>query len=269
VNSHIDECLTMRVINEEKPSVEQLPVPPANTLAAKSEHRAVLTDSDYARRLAALTEAEEIEPPLASPVRSTNNVASAPSPSPSPFSVTCPYCFQRFEACDFPAHVFVTHSNASSHALACPICSLISNTSYSVTANTNLFEHLSWAHGEFVPRNAVLRSLTAAVPKGPVAKPSPPPSLSSSPSPNRFVNSPASVIAANIAGRGGGGGADGMPNYVISTLQLSLGKECTVCLEEFTSGQMIVTLECFCMYHKTCAEAWWQRSKSCPLHKPE
>jgi len=57
--------------------------------------------------------------------------------------------------------------------------------------------------------------------------------------------------------------------YVETTLSKNLDMECTICFEPFNLGQVIVTIECMCVYHKTCANNWWKKKNSytCPLHK--
>lgn len=45
-------------------------------------------------------------------------------------------------------------------------------------------------------------------------------------------------------------------------------QECMICMEEFRKAQVILRLECLCMYHKTCIHAWWSKGRrDCPLHK--
>lgn len=42
--------------------------------------------------------------------------------------------------------------------------------------------------------------------------------------------------------------------------------ECIICFEEMAAGDMIARLPCLCIYHKTCIEQWFQKSRSCPEH---
>jgi len=44
-------------------------------------------------------------------------------------------------------------------------------------------------------------------------------------------------------------------------------KECSICLEEFTAGQTVARLSCFCIYHKACFTDWKTKGKNeCPVH---
>ncbi|KAJ3413268.1 hypothetical protein HDV05_008254 [Chytridiales sp. JEL 0842] len=43
-------------------------------------------------------------------------------------------------------------------------------------------------------------------------------------------------------------------------------KECVICFEDMRPGNVLVRMDCFCVYHKHCVEGWFQRKKSCPVH---
>jgi len=45
------------------------------------------------------------------------------------------------------------------------------------------------------------------------------------------------------------------------------GSECSICFEEFVKGAAIARMECFCVFHTTCIDAWLKRTGKCPLHK--
>eukprot|EP01137_Pigoraptor_chileana_P000079 Opistho-2@35654 len=56
--------------------------------------------------------------------------------------------------------------------------------------------------------------------------------------------------------------------YNTETLQIDLPGEieCQICLEEFTTGQVVARLGCLCMFHKRCVDGWFRKSRSCPSH---
>eukprot|EP01095_Lingulamoeba_sp_RSL-Kostka_P009979 TRINITY_DN34_c3_g1_i1.p1 TRINITY_DN34_c3_g1~~TRINITY_DN34_c3_g1_i1.p1 ORF type:complete len:279 (-),score=81.42 TRINITY_DN34_c3_g1_i1:223-1059(-) len=71
----------------------------------------------------------------------------------NPFSIACPYDRKcgRFEACDFPNHVFTVHANEETHTYRCPICDLqYFDLEFKVTKKTNLFKHLEKEHNDMI-----------------------------------------------------------------------------------------------------------------------
>uniref|UniRef100_A0A0R3RFK6 E3 ubiquitin-protein ligase ZNRF1 n=1 Tax=Elaeophora elaphi TaxID=1147741 RepID=A0A0R3RFK6_9BILA len=42
--------------------------------------------------------------------------------------------------------------------------------------------------------------------------------------------------------------------------------ECSICLEEMSSGDRIARLPCLCIYHKSCIDEWFTRKNCCPEH---
>ncbi|KAJ3173469.1 hypothetical protein HDU88_002555 [Geranomyces variabilis] len=57
--------------------------------------------------------------------------------------------------------------------------------------------------------------------------------------------------------------------YIVQTLKEPLpGCECAICFEEFLRGHRIARLNCLCLYHEHCIEAWWVRvrKRTCPVH---
>eukprot|EP00697_Spironema_sp_BW2_P014589 gnl/Spiro4/5063_TR2524_c0_g1_i2.p1 gnl/Spiro4/5063_TR2524_c0_g1~~gnl/Spiro4/5063_TR2524_c0_g1_i2.p1 ORF type:complete len:204 (-),score=15.58 gnl/Spiro4/5063_TR2524_c0_g1_i2:169-780(-) len=50
--------------------------------------------------------------------------------------------------------------------------------------------------------------------------------------------------------------ADNIPN-----------QECSICFENFLKGQVVLRLECLCVFHKNCIETWFKRKRNrvCPL----
>eukprot|EP01094_Clydonella_sp_ATCC50884_P023119 TRINITY_DN5464_c0_g1_i1.p1 TRINITY_DN5464_c0_g1~~TRINITY_DN5464_c0_g1_i1.p1 ORF type:complete len:320 (+),score=81.10 TRINITY_DN5464_c0_g1_i1:199-1158(+) len=55
---------------------------------------------------------------------------------------------------------------------------------------------------------------------------------------------------------------------VETVLKADIDKECAICFELFEKGETVSTMECFCMFHKDCAAAWFKRKerKCCPVH---
>ncbi|KAK4054812.1 hypothetical protein OIV83_000736 [Microbotryomycetes sp. JL201] len=45
-----------------------------------------------------------------------------------------------------------------------------------------------------------------------------------------------------------------------------VGKECSICFDEFEVDEKLARLACLCYFHATCIKAWLERGKSCPLH---
>ncbi|KAI1259283.1 FYVE zinc finger-domain-containing protein [Xylariaceae sp. FL1019] len=44
--------------------------------------------------------------------------------------------------------------------------------------------------------------------------------------------------------------------------------ECTICLEEFTAGEDMARLECFCRFHRSCIDSWFVGHPGrCPIHQ--
>ncbi|VDK71351.1 unnamed protein product [Onchocerca ochengi] len=42
--------------------------------------------------------------------------------------------------------------------------------------------------------------------------------------------------------------------------------ECSICLEEMSTGDRIARLPCLCIYHKNCIDEWFMRKNCCPEH---
>eukprot|EP01113_Clastostelium_recurvatum_P007714 TRINITY_DN13609_c0_g1_i1.p1 TRINITY_DN13609_c0_g1~~TRINITY_DN13609_c0_g1_i1.p1 ORF type:complete len:512 (-),score=93.50 TRINITY_DN13609_c0_g1_i1:39-1574(-) len=59
------------------------------------------------------------------------------------------------------------------------------------------------------------------------------------------------------------------PAYVEQVLQKPLvDQDCTICFEDFASGQTVFRLECMCLFHKVCIQEWFVKKPHCPLHVP-
>ena len=57
--------------------------------------------------------------------------------------------------------------------------------------------------------------------------------------------------------------------WVENTLSQDIDKECSVCFEIFKSGQIVIRTDCYCIYHKSCSQSWFDTKKMCPLHGSE
>lgn len=42
--------------------------------------------------------------------------------------------------------------------------------------------------------------------------------------------------------------------------------ECTICMEDYQVGEVLVRLDCFCKYHKHCLLNWFGHKMQCPVH---
>uniref|UniRef100_A0A6B2LJB6 RING-type E3 ubiquitin transferase n=1 Tax=Arcella intermedia TaxID=1963864 RepID=A0A6B2LJB6_9EUKA len=65
-------------------------------------------------------------------------------------------------------------------------------------------------------------------------------------------------------------GTKSNPTIIRSVLTNSPQEECSICFDEFSNGQKVVRLECLCLYHECCFDAWFSKSgKACILHNRE
>lgn len=49
-------------------------------------------------------------------------------------------------------------------------------------------------------------------------------------------------------------------------LQTARDEECVVCFEPYEAGQTISRLSCLCIFHKSCLQSWFAKSRTCPNH---
>ncbi|RKO97171.1 hypothetical protein CXG81DRAFT_3810, partial [Caulochytrium protostelioides] len=42
-------------------------------------------------------------------------------------------------------------------------------------------------------------------------------------------------------------------------------QRCSICLEDYTRGERLITLPCRHVFHKTCISMWLQSHKECPI----
>merc|ERR1712224_625184 len=43
--------------------------------------------------------------------------------------------------------------------------------------------------------------------------------------------------------------------------------KCMICFEEFNIGEEVRSLPCFHRYHRSCADEWLRRNRTCPICK--
>jgi len=153
----------------------------------------------------------------------------------------CPYpaCNITVVSYDFYAHA-QQHHTACSQQLGCPICQAESGISYSVNEKTNLLTHLKSAHADM---SDIQRALVE--------------------SRNAFLNHAAGRVELPVhVGHG----------RTIKVLDIGMeGRECPICFEEFLQGNRVAFLECFCIFHEACIEAWFEKIENeiCPVHRDE
>ncbi|OMH86276.1 Ankyrin repeat and KH domain-containing protein 1 [Zancudomyces culisetae] len=54
--------------------------------------------------------------------------------------------------------------------------------------------------------------------------------------------------------------------YTLNEDTPMLGTECSICFEDFESGNAVTRLGCFCTFHEHCIKSWFKRNPACPLH---
>ncbi|KAL5624918.1 hypothetical protein BROUX41_004978 [Berkeleyomyces rouxiae] len=60
----------------------------------------------------------------------------------------------------------------------------------------------------------------------------------------------------------------GMFPYIATEKDSIDSAECTICLEEFETGEQMARLECLCRFHLHCIRAWFQKHPGrCPVHQ--
>jgi hypothetical protein len=53
--------------------------------------------------------------------------------------------------------------------------------------------------------------------------------------------------------------------WVVDEREQSGSTPCTICLDEFSCGERVRTLPCFHSFHCVCVDAWFGKSRLCPL----
>ena len=72
----------------------------------------------------------------------------------------------------------------------------------------------------------------------------------------------------NCLENGGGGSMQGGRYLVYKLPEDSpiVGKECSICMEEFVANSTIARLPCLCYFHRGCIDSWFKRGRECPVH---
>ncbi|CDU26081.1 uncharacterized protein SPSC_06248 [Sporisorium scitamineum] len=75
----------------------------------------------------------------------------------------------------------------------------------------------------------------------------------------------------NCLENGGGGSMQGGRYLVYKLPENSpiVGKECSICMEDFVANSTIARLPCLCYFHRGCIDSWFKRGRSCPVHARE
>ncbi|TKY86131.1 hypothetical protein EX895_004956 [Sporisorium graminicola] len=75
----------------------------------------------------------------------------------------------------------------------------------------------------------------------------------------------------NCLENGGGGSMQGGRYLVYKLPENSpiVGKECSICMEDFVANGSIARLPCLCYFHRGCIDSWFKRGRSCPVHARE
>lgn len=237
LNLHIDECLSMKLLEEENtvpknaPKVEitmpvnqddlflqawqqalvqpvKKPLPKSNYVVHHDdeddeEHDWEEEEESYRSQL----NEEEVEEQLG--------------------KVPCPYhgCGAYVASEEFGKHVLQNHKGGYQKHL-CPLCAAA--TGYSVHKGTNLYRHVQEFHAFFM--NTVPQVTTNKPQVKPQAKPQ------------------------NI-------------EFVEELLAKDLDCECCICFEQFETGNTVARLPCLCIFHKTCVVRWFEKEKRCPVHE--
>ncbi|EST04724.2 FYVE zinc finger [Kalmanozyma brasiliensis GHG001] len=72
----------------------------------------------------------------------------------------------------------------------------------------------------------------------------------------------------NCLENGGGGSMQG-GRYLVYKLPGDspiVGKECSICMEDFVANSTIARLPCLCYFHRGCIDSWFKRGRECPVH---
>ncbi|SPO27469.1 uncharacterized protein UTRI_10586 [Ustilago trichophora] len=72
----------------------------------------------------------------------------------------------------------------------------------------------------------------------------------------------------NCLENGGGGSMQGGRYLVYKLPENSpiVGKECSICMEDFVANSTIARLPCLCFFHRGCIDSWFKRGRECPVH---
>jgi len=196
----------------------------------RQEEEARMTDQTAAGEILY----ELLMPPLPG---SGNTHAGMPAVTALGLRGGCPYgCGQEMAHFKLAEHVRAHHDNQN-HNLVCPICPI---TGREQRREDNLMEHLNNQHDVFHQSRA-------------------------RPAQNQntyYAPRPSSVTPIQ---------GPYMELSAVRTLQELLPEdksECPICFEDLLPGEKVVYLQCLCIFHENCIQAWWRKHKKveCPTH---
>jgi len=169
----------------------------------------------------------------------------------SPFQISCPYygCTRKIEAKHFYGHALTKHKNEVQN-YSCPICPLLGYGVFKPNSSTNLLSHLQKYHGDLVSLH------NPSTFKDPVEGAEE--FDFSAIEDNQDI--PQEVLLDSSKFSVGS-------KYVEEILKVKREDECGICYEDFRVGDTVARLDCFCIYHKRCIDAWFVRGNKCPVHK--
>lgn len=129
----------------------------------------------------------------------------------------------------FYDHVFEEHASeaVSNHLLVCPICVAFFAVDPGTVQPASLLLHLRATHRDMEGASASIYGNVE-----PFAPPSP-----------EHYSGPMEI------------GND----FTSFRLTAAMQVECLVCLDEFETGQEVIRMECFCLFHKDCVSSWWHK----------
>lgn len=170
----------------------------------------------------------------------------------NPFLLRCPYmgCGHRMEAKDFYGHALKNHKSEV-QTYSCPICPMLGFPSYKPTSSSNLLNHLQKYHGDMLFHHSSGKSEKSAD------------EIVSEFDPSLIADDQdlPDILSLETAKQNVGG------QYLEETLKSPRTGECEICFDEYRVGDVVARMDCFCVYHKKCIDAWLGRGHKCPLHK--
>lgn len=189
-----------------------------------------------------------------------NSFSSIPTPFSVPTSsprgsIKCCYkvCpLTHLEPREFAIHAVNLHVyDDQKHS--CPICSSLGFGKYTVNEKTNLLEHLQSVHLDLlIPDQTLYAQEEDEV---------------LFEEEDEFIYNPEDFARIDIPVTLPDAKSVGSTYIEMLVETELLGKECPICFDEFIKDAAIVRMDCFCVFHKTCIDSWFQKLKKCPLHK--
>eukprot|EP01119_Soliformovum_irregulare_P000145 TRINITY_DN10107_c0_g1_i1.p1 TRINITY_DN10107_c0_g1~~TRINITY_DN10107_c0_g1_i1.p1 ORF type:complete len:295 (-),score=26.57 TRINITY_DN10107_c0_g1_i1:86-970(-) len=248
VNNHIDECLSRQFLEEESKPASP-PPKPSYPAIPQSQTRCgqcgvvaghLTTCTLFSRepdRLEEVIDVDAFVPPPPPPFNPLNHQATFQDLfriNSDPTNVICPYtnCGTTHKIASFVNHVNMVHVQ-DGQAYACPICPKLGYEAYHVTQKTNLLEHINGMHADMAVEYGFEDG-------------------------DDFYYDPTEFETPEI---------QRYATYMEEKItRLDTVQECGICYEEYNLGDIGARLQCLCLYHKTCLEKWFEKTRGCPLH---